>query len=59
MTMTSNHQDATRAEVAGVEAIVTTIHEPMRRRAYEMRMTFHFCVAVPLGRLLRSGSRGA
>jgi hypothetical protein len=44
------------AEVAGVEAIVTTIPEPTGCRTYGMCETFHFYVAIPLGLLLCSGS---
>jgi hypothetical protein len=35
------------AEVAGVEAVVTTIPEPTGRRTYRMCRTFRFCAAVP------------
>jgi hypothetical protein len=38
---------------------VTTIPEPTGHCTYRMCVTFHFCAAVPLGRLLRSKSRGA
>jgi hypothetical protein len=47
------------AEVAGVEAIVTTIPEPMGRRAYGMCGTFHFCAIILLGLLLCSKTHGA
>jgi hypothetical protein len=35
------------AKVAGFEAVVTTIPEPMGRRANGMCGTFHFCATVP------------
>jgi glycerol uptake facilitator-like aquaporin len=35
------------AEVMGVEAVVTTIPEPMGLRTYGMCRMFHFCVAIP------------
>jgi hypothetical protein len=34
-------------EVAGAEAIVTTIPEPTGRRAYGMCGAFHFCATTP------------
>jgi hypothetical protein len=35
------------AEVARAEMIVTTIPEPMGRRAYGMCGAFYFCVVAP------------
>jgi hypothetical protein len=46
------------AEVAGVEAIMTTIFEPTGRHTYGMCGTFHFCAAIPLGRILCNGCHG-
>jgi hypothetical protein len=42
------------AEVAGVEAIVSTIPEPTEHRSYEMCVTFCFYAVIVLGLLLLS-----
>jgi hypothetical protein len=37
---------------------MTTIFEPTGRHTYGMCGTFHFCAAIPLGRILCNGCHG-